>query len=385
MHHPIPKLKSLHIIHSDGDGGGPNTVLNHVFYYLNSSDISWHYKILHGGQGRIARTCQQFGIPHHQIPLDKIWLAPLGVLSIIHQIHKFKPDVIFLHGQTAGIWGALAILLSPSIPAIYVTQWPSFYTDWDLYRVIRNYTVEWWPCRVSSSIVAISPGCHDEYLRRFPFVEKKLKYIPNAAPSTPPVIPEKKSALRTQLGWHPDLCHVLCASRISTQKRLDWLLEAWKIIEPQHPNARLWIAGSGELDSQIRRHAQNLNLQHCTFLGYRSDSRDLIAAADIVAMPTMYEGHANIPLEAMASGTPIVACEVDGVIGSFKNGQSGFLVPPADPAAFADAISQLIASPTLRQKMSESAALEIQKFNPSHVMQQYKDLILSLTAHPLKN
>jgi glycosyltransferase involved in cell wall biosynthesis len=371
---PSP-LRLTQIIAVDGPGGGPKTVYNYISYFAKSFDV----QLLHGGSGYLAEACDDLQIPRKQIPLDEFWLAPFGALVAWAQLLVQKPDVLILHGQWGAFWGAIAGRMAGVRSILYIAQWPSFYTDWDLGRIIRNYLTEWVPCRLSSAVVAISPGNRNEFLRRFPFLGQRLHMIPNSIDRLTTLSQSERAQIRSKEGWDNQYCEVVCVGRLSTQKRVDWLLKAWKIVETHNLQTRLWIVGDGEEEASLKQLSSQLELKTCTFLGARPAAWKLIAAADIVAMPTMYEGHANIPLEAMACGTPIVACAVDGVRESFKHGDAGFLVPPADPPAFAAALLRLIESPELRLRMGHSGSLQVENFDKKWILQKFYDMVRSLT------
>ena len=103
-----------------------------------------------------------------------------------------------------------------------------------------------------------------------------------------------------------------------------------------------------------------------------------MAAADIVAIPSMYEGHANTPIEAMAAGRPIVASAVDGVKESFCDGVEGFLVAPADINHMSGRILELLSDPELRSRMGEAGGARVKAYEKGSVMKRYLLLLFEL-------
>jgi len=181
--------------------------------------------------------------------------------------------------------------------------------------------------------------------------------------------------IREEHNWSGQECHVVSVGRLADQKRVDWLLKSWKIVVEGHYPARLWIIGDGPEEQALKKMAQDLNLgDTCQFLGPRKGI-DYIAAADIVAMSTLYEGHALLPVEAMGCGKPIVANNVDGVRDSFSNGVEGFLVPLGDIAGFAARLIELINDPLLRGDMGARGLERVKAFHPSIKIKQLVDLI----------
>jgi glycosyltransferase involved in cell wall biosynthesis len=369
-----PKGKIVHVIMEDGPGGGPKTVLNHISYYSRIFDVC----LLHGGSGMLVRSCENLNIAHEQIPLERLWKAPLGFLAILVHLLRNKTDVLILHGQWGAFFGAIAGWVANVPSMIYISQWPSFYTDWDLWRVFRNYVIEVVPCHLSKIVVAISPGNRDEYLRRYPFLQKRLLHIPNAIDLVALPTDAETQQLRNELGWADDVCHVVCVGRLSTQKRVDWILHAWKLVESEASGLQLSIIGDGEEGPSLRALAASLQLRTCHFLGSKPEAWRYIAASDIVAMPSMYEGHANVPLEAMACGRPIVACAVDGVRESLTDGQEGLLVAAGDPRAMADGILSLACNPGLRRLMGIAGMERAKTYEKGRLLRRYVTLINEL-------
>lgn len=375
MKAPAQKLRILHLCYHDGVGGGPKTILNHIQYYCADHEIF----LLHGGRGVLAEYCEKHNIPHIQIPFETKRKSFIGFFFLLYQIVKFHPHRLVLHGQWAGFFGAIAAKIF-QVPSMYIVQWPSVYTDWDLFRILRNFIVEWVSCNLSTLVVCISEGNRREFFFRFPSLRKKIVLIPNAIQISINQHKNFDSEYKLRFKWNKSYTHVLCLSRFSTQKRLDWLLKAWQIVEKEIKKVRLWIAGDGELFQDIQSLAKALKLQNVFFLGSQKNPTELILASDLVVMPTMYEGHANVPLEAMACAKPIVACDVDGVRESFTHGQEGFLIRPGDIQAFAEAILHLISNPALRQSMGQNGLKRVQNFEFNRIMQEYLSILENLES-----
>lgn len=364
----------VHIIHDDGAGGGPKTVLNHITFYSTLFEVS----LIHGGSGMLAQTCRDLAIPQYRIAFDKIWKLPLGFLQLVMRLRALAPDLVILHGQWAGPVGALACTGMRGVKKLYIVQWPAFYTDWDLRRLIRNWLVEAIPCRLCDAVVAISRGNMNEFLRRFPASASRFRHIPNAIDLQ--AVPDRKSALRLreELKWSRDEVHVVCVGRLATQKRVDWLLDAWREVERCDERLRLWIVGDGEERASLEALTREWNLRRCVFLGARQGGMTFMSAADIVAIPSMYEGHANTPIEAMAAGRAVVASAVDGIRESFTDGCEGFLVPPGDAGQMARRILELAQDPQRRAAMGANGRQRVRVYEKGPVMKRYLELVFSL-------
>jgi len=360
-----------HFVHFDGSGGGPRMIALRMRHGALFDRL-----VIHGGHGVIAEACEQRDIPHLQLPVESLRKLLFGFPRLVMALRRARPDVLILHGQWAGPVGAVAARLAGVRKLIYVARWPAFYTDWDLYRLIRNFIAERIPCKLADRVVVLCASSYYQYFQRNLAGEEKLRIIPNPIDIDQIPPPAAAAKVRELHGWSADHVNVVSVGRISTQKRLDWLLRSWAIIQRERPNARLWIVGDGELKEESMALATALGINPtCTFLGVRPNGWDYVAAADIVAMTTMYESRGNIILEAMASGKPIVASEVDGVRDSISHGVEGLLVCPGDIKKFADSLIALIDHPNLRSQLGRHGRHRVRDFNFRTIMRQYDDLV----------
>ena len=114
------------------------------------------------------------------------------------------------------------------------------------------------------------------------------------------------------------------------------------------------IAGAGPLAGELADQAGDLGAG-VRLLGQRDDIADLLAAADVFALPSRWEGQPLILQEALRAGRPIVASDVGGVR-DLTGDDSALLVDPGDPAAFADAVLSVLDDAGLAARLSKAAA-----------------------------
>jgi glycosyltransferase involved in cell wall biosynthesis len=125
------------------------------------------------------------------------------------------------------------------------------------------------------------------------------------------------------------------------------------------------FVGDGELRTDLERVVRERGWDtEVLFTGYQSEPRDFLAAADIVVLPSLYEGLPLVAVEAGAMGRPMVATAVDGNPEVIVNGVTGLLVPPADPERLAAALIELAADPDRRERMGAKAReFVVQRFS----------------------
>ena len=139
-------------------------------------------------------------------------------------------------------------------------------------------------------------------------------------------------------------------------KDLPTLLRATARLRERSCPARIVIAGDGPLRAEVEGLIDKLALRDCVrTLGQRDDIPDLIAAADVVVLPSVREGLSNVILEGMMGGRPVVASRAGGNIELVEHERSGLLFDVGDDAALADAFVRLAQDPSLRERLGEGA------------------------------
>lgn len=164
---------------------------------------------------------------------------------------------------------------------------------------------------------------------------------PVDSPRRPPPAPRFPSSPNS-----PDTPLVACVGRICRQKGQDILLRAWPLVLDRMPDARLVLVGDGPDAERLREDAPPSVL----FAGAVRDTAPWYRAADLVVLPSRWEGMAVAPLEAMASGRTVLLSDVDGASESLPPAQRAHcLTAPEDHTATARAITVLLRDRTLRE------------------------------------
>jgi glycosyltransferase involved in cell wall biosynthesis len=175
----------------------------------------------------------------------------------------------------------------------------------------------------------------------------KLRIVRNGI-SPRPVRPDRNS-VREELGLPASGRLVLTVARFTEQKGHRYLLQAIPAVVAHDPTAYFIWVGLGPLERELRQRAHELGIdRHLAFLGQRDDVPALLGAADLLVLPSLFEGLPLVALEAMARGLPVVGTRVCGTNEVIQDGVTGRLVPAGDAAALASALLELLARPDLR-------------------------------------
>ncbi len=306
--------------------------------------VAWRSVIVHpANASRLAASAERAAIEHR--PVTAARGDRRGVLAIARAVRHLRPDVV--HVQRAWPVTDRALLLVLGV----VHRGPLVVTDhlggprptWRrrLARRVAEASVDAW--------IAVSPSVADGLLglgvppRRLTVVPNGIELGRAGTPSRPATrVPAHRGAPRT----------ILTIAQLRPQKGHDVLLEAMTRLPA---DVRLVLAGDGPLEATIEAAIGRLGLrERVERLGHVDDVGPLLAAADVVVLPSRYEGLPLVLLEAMDAGRPIVGTDVPGTRDLVVDGETGLLVPADDPAALAAAITRVLADRALAGRLVEA-------------------------------
>lgn len=170
--------------------------------------------------------------------------------------------------------------------------------------------------------------------------------------------------------------------RLEAQKGFDILLQALALVARDEPvvfgKLKCVIAGAGSSEDSLRRMAARLGLGDTViFPGFRTDIRDLLAAADIFVMPSRAEGQPLVLLEAMAAGKPIIASDLPGVKEIVVDGVNGTMFKAGDAGSLAFAIIGLTTDPARSGCLALRAAQTASGFTLEKFLNRHEDFYLN--------
>ncbi|SDR82322.1 glycosyltransferase [Pseudomonas oryzae] len=230
----------------------------------------------------------------HQAPSHLQRLPHIRKLLI-----EFKPDVVFAHSVIPAMYARLADLLQRRVvPVLHAT---------DNYPAVGPHRLaEHLLCHLSRNTIAVSEPGADNYRAVFPV---PVRVIRNGLDFTGAQAAAAHRRKRTEKSGI-----VLQVGRVLPLKGQHISIQAMAEVVKQQPQARLWLAGlieDKEYHEKLKLLTANLGLQlHVEFLGPRQDIFDLLARADVYVMPSSAESQGLAMLEALATGTPVIASDI---------------------------------------------------------------------------
>ncbi|MET9909139.1 glycosyltransferase [Streptomyces sp. NPDC006476] len=320
------------------------------------------------------------------------------VRRLVRVLAKARPDLVHAHSAKAGLAGRLAV--RGRVPTVFQPHaWSFEAVDGCMAALALRW--ERWGARWASRVVCVSEAERATGARAG--IAAHWAVVPNGIDPGrfhPAAVDTVRAALLPDVDAAAPL--VVCVGRLCRQKGQDVLLDAWYAVQDRVPEARLVLVGDGPDHDELRSRAP----ESVVFAGAVPDAAPWYQAADLVVLPSRWEGMALAPLEAMACGRPVVLTDVDGARESLppalrparrplrnpanrnpapapgRPGQGAgsqdpaaasaagphgapatdsrnpaavptprCLVPPGDPGELADTVSSLLLDPLLRESL----------------------------------
>ncbi|HVT70325.1 MAG TPA: glycosyltransferase family 4 protein [Trebonia sp.] len=315
------------------------------------------------------------GIPYHRL---LPWLMPgrMDRLQATHLRHaarlteRLAPAVLHAASNYANAVIALALRDATRLPVVYEVRgfwedtWLSRHAASDGLRLsdryLRTRALETHCMTEADLVVTLGEAMRDEIVERGVPAENVI-LVPNGVSEAFLRPLPDGATLRTSLGIRPDEHVVGLVSSLVAHEGIGTLLDAVKILVDRGVRVRALIVGDGPERTALQRHAAALGLD-AIFTGRVPGSkvRDYHAVLDVFVVPRTPDRVCQLvtplkPVEAMASGLPVVASDVRALAEIIQDRETGLLSPPLHAEELADRLQQLLASPDLRAKLGASA------------------------------
>ena len=283
-----------------------------------------------------------------------------GLVELVSLFRRERPDIVHANSSKAGVLGRVAAALA-GVP-------------------IRVFTVHGWAFAAYEGFAGRLYLWADRLMRPLTTVvvcvaraERELGILARTC------TPERSVVIHTavDVAGFPTANHPSAPPRIVSVGRFAYpkdhatLIEALAAVEVEYDAL---LVGDGPLRARVADDLRRLDLDHhVALLGERRDVPRLLATCDVFILSSRSEGLPISVLEAMAARLPVVATNVGGLSELVVDGITGFLVPPADSTALAEAVSRLLADPELRRRLGDAARQRVEerfdlaRFHDAHV------------------
>lgn len=364
---PLP----LALVITELEFGGAEQALVNLATGLNRERFS---PVVYSLQGRpkndlLLRRLEEAKIPVHFLELRSRWQFFSAVSRLAKLLRQQQPQIVqsfLFHANVVATLAARRAKVPRMVTSIRVAD-PSAWRQ----------RVERWLTPKVDTIVCVSQGVADFCREKCCFPAEKLVVIPNGVDLSRFENVQSGSASRRA---------ILYVGRLDRQKGLDWLLaEVMPRVLAELPQHDLMIAGDGpqrqELLTLVEKHGLN-NHNHVYFIPWCPEVPQMLAASDLLVLPSRWEGMPNVVLEAMAAGKPVVATQAEGVLELLGDGAAQQSCPAHDAAGFAERIIRLAQDRDLAGELGAQNQRRVAaEFSLASMISRYAALYESLLTH----
>ena len=303
-----------------------------------------------------------------------------GLVRLTRFLRRQPYQIVHTHTSKAGFVGRLAARLAGVPVIVHTAHGFAFHEDSPV-SVRRFYsTLERLASRWCDRIVTVSEFHRTWAIELGMCSPRQIIAIPNGIAEVGRNREVGLAELRREMGArHGDLV-ILSTASLAPDKGLEYLIEAATIFPRTGRRIRIVIAGDGPAARPSGATGRTLGVtDRVVFLGFREDVGDLLAASDLVVLPSLREGLSIALLEAMAAGKPIVATSIGSQREVASRADMARLVRPADAPALSEAIVRLAGDEALMARLGASArALYESRYTENRMLQSYKQLYFEL-------
>lgn len=355
----------LHLIETSGPGGAENVLIRLV---ENLDRSRYRSLVCLLRDGWLKAQLQSRGIetivnPQHR-SLDFHWLFNLARLLRNRPIH-----VMHAHEFAMNVYGSILSRMT-GIPIVATVHGKNYY--WSKWRRCLAYQF----VARQSVMVAVSEDLRQFVTQRLAIHPDNIRVVHNGVHLRQHAVSDRRNTIRKEMGINGSQPCIGTVGNLYAVKGQAYLLRACAAVAKEFPDFVLLVAGRGEQLESLEEEARSLGIErNVRFLGFREDVPALLEAMDVFVLPSVSEGLPVSILEAMALGKAVVASNIGGIPEVVKDGTTGYLVPPSDPAALTAKILLLLHHPQLAADLGESGRKRVQEvFSLDKMVQEYESL-----------
>jgi len=295
---------------------------------------------------------------------------PRAVFRLVKMLREWQPDIVHSHMIHANLLARIARIFY-KIPVLICTA--HSIDEGGRWREIAYRLTDF----LADITTNVSQAAVERYISVGAVPKDKIRFMPNGI-DTSRFKPDEmvRKRLRNELGID-DYFVWLAVGRFEEQKDYPNMLQAFSKVVAKKSDVVLLLVGQGYLMEEVKELADELGLtEKVRFLGLRRDVPDLMNAADAFVLSSRWEGFGLVVAESMACELPVVATDSGGPREILDGGTLGFLVPPADSEALAEAmLEMMILSEGERQAIGRSGRAHIEaNYSLERVVEQWEEL-----------
>ena len=348
------KKRVLHVIQSLNNGGCENMLLR----TLPLLEEFEHKIITLKESGELAQEFASAGIGVKTAYCNGI-IDVVGILRLRKLVKEENPNIIITYLFHADMIGRLFLRRNNGVLVI-----PYLRTTYNDKKYLVARISEWLTRPLVSRYLANSEAVKNFYVNNIGVSAGKITVIPNGVDVALFDSIERDVLLRKSLNVTEDVFVLICVANFHKNKGHCYLLEAFEQVYAKFPNVTLLLVGDGEERENLEKQSSKyVSRTAVRFLGKRKDVPKLLKLSNVFVLPTFFEGMSNAILEAMAAGVIVITTMIKENCELIDNRHTGFLVPPRDSGAIAEAIVTIINDKPLINKIAISGRKSVLQKN----------------------
>lgn len=298
-----------------------------------------------------------------------------GLLRLTSFLSQSPYSIVHTHTTKPGVVGTLAARRAGIPAVIHTVHLFPFHEQTGRIVTAAYVAAERLAARWCDRIVTVGDFQREWALEKGIGRVEQVVSIPNGVRVDSAQTRRTPAEVRAELGIG-DAFMILSTGRLAEQKGIEYLIRAGALLRSEMPSVKIVLAGDGPLRKSLSRLVRDLELgDMVNVLGFRSDVGDLLAACDLVVLPSLWEGLSISLLEAMAIGKPVVTTTIASNREVTNDGEAAVLVPPKDQQNLAGAIRALAKDEPRREELGRRGR-EVQR--ERYTLQRMLDAYLSV-------
>jgi glycosyltransferase involved in cell wall biosynthesis len=337
-------------------------------------------------RGSFLEALEARGVPTREYPITSFLSAgyPGQALRLARDLARDRVQVVHTYGFYGNVF-AVPAARAAGVPVVIASI-----RDRGVYLTPNQQRVQRYVCRLADSVL-VNADSVKEWLVEDGYDPSKIVVIRNGIDMSgydgraPRVHGRPDGGTRREFGVPASAPLVAVVGRINPSKGLEYFLQAAARVHQRHPDARFLIVGGGPdvgYRASLENSARTLGLaDRVIFAGHRSDLPRIISDVTVSVLSSLSEAMPNAVLESMAAGVPVVATRVGGVPEAVEDGMTGLLVPPADAASLAAAVSRVLENPALALRLGRAGQQAVRtRFSMARMVESTEQLYWDLLA-----
>ncbi len=356
----MKKIRVAHVITRLCNGGAQENTFHSVrLANRDRFEVDLISGPANGHEGSMEDAIERSGVAIRREPSLMRDISPANDLRALNGLtRRFKKeryDIVHTHTSKAGVLGRLAAKRAGTPIVVHTPHGNIFDGYFSPWKTRLFVSAERAAAKCTDRLVELTAGGVDEYLAQGIGTRAQYAVIFSGIDLSPyEQAIASREATRAALGVGPDDFLVGGVGRLEPVKGFTYFIAAAERIAESAGDLRFVHAGQGALEQELRSQAGPLG-GRMQFLGRRNDVPQLMAAMDVLVVPSLNEGMGRVVLEAGAAGTAVIASKVGGIPDIVRDNVTGLLVRAESPADIAEAVLGLRADRAKLRAMGEAA------------------------------